>query len=124
MEQQSWEKVGFGHRVYQVRDPRADVLKAAIQRLSGGRLVFAEQVEERALAALARHKAKRRLQTNVEFYTALLLDAVGLPRTLFTPVFAIGRVAGWTAHVLEQEKTGRIIRPRSRYIGPMPELAA
>ncbi len=116
--------MGFGHRVYQVRDPRADVLKAAVRRLSGGRLAFAEQVEARALAALARHKTKRSLQTNVEFYTALLLDAIGLPRTLFTPVFAIGRVAGWTAHILEQEKTGRIIRPRSRYIGPVPELAA
>ncbi len=116
--------MGFGHRVYRVRDPRADVLKAAVRRLSGGRLAFAEQVETRALAALARHKTDRSLQTNVEFYTALLLDAVGLPRSLFTPVFAIGRVAGWTAHVLEQEQAGRIIRPRSRYVGPEPDLAA
>ena len=116
--------MGFGHRVYRVRDPRADVLKAAIRRLSGGRLAFAEQVEARALEALARHKTDRSLQTNVEFYTALLLDAVGLPRSLFTPVFAVGRVAGWTAHVLEQEQTGRIIRPRSRYVGPEPDLAA
>ncbi len=116
--------MGFGHRIYRVRDPRADVLKAAVRRLPGGRLAFAEQIESRALAALARHKAGRSLQTNVEFYTALLLDAIGLPRSLFTPVFAIGRVAGWTAHILEQERTGRIIRPRSRYVGPVPELAA
>lgn len=116
--------MGFGHRIYRVRDPRADVLKAAVRRLSGGRLAFAEQVESRALSALARHKAERSLQTNVEFYTALLLDAVGLPRSLFTPVFAIGRAAGWTAHILEQQQAGRIIRPRSRYIGPGPELAA
>lgn len=116
--------MGFGHRVYRVRDPRADVLKAAVRGLSGGRLAFAEQVEARALAALARHKAERSLQTNVEFYTALLLDAVGLPRSLFTPVFAIGRAAGWTAHILEQQQTGRIIRPRSRYVGPVPDLAA
>ena len=116
--------MGFGHRIYRVRDPRADVLKAAVRRLSGDRLAFAEQVEARALAALARHKTGRSLQTNVEFYTALLLDAVGLPRSLFTPVFAIGRVAGWTAHILEQQQTGRIIRPRSRYVGPVPDMAA
>ena len=116
--------MGFGHRIYRVRDPRADVLKAAVRRLSGDRLALAEQIETRALAALARHKAGRSLQTNVEFYTALLLDAVGLPRSLFTPVFAIGRVAGWTAHILEQQQTGRIIRPRSRYVGPVPDMAA
>ena len=116
--------MGFGHRVYRVRDPRADVLKDAVGRLSGGRIAFAEQVEAQALAALAEHKPGRSLQTNVEFYTALLLDAVGLPPALFTPVFAIGRVAGWTAHILEQQQTGRLVRPESRYVGPAPEIAA
>jgi len=73
---------------------------------------------------LARHKPGRVLQTNVEFYTALLLEAVGLPRQLFTPIFAIGRAAGWTAHILEQQQTGRLVRPLSRYVGPRPDVAA
>ena len=115
--------MGFGHRVYRVRDPRADVLKKAVIQLRDGknRIRFAEQVEQAALRVLAELKAGRRLDTNVEFYTALLLDAIGLPRESFTPVFAMGRVVGWTAHILEQEKSGRLIRPQSRYIGPMPE---
>ncbi|MEA2753828.1 MAG: citrate synthase [Aliidongia sp.] len=114
--------MGFGHRVYRVRDPRADVLKDVAIRLRGGAnsIAFAQMVERRALALLAARKPGRRLDTNVEFYTALVLDALALPRSLFTPVFAIGRVAGWAAHVLEQERSGRIIRPQSRYIGPMP----
>jgi len=116
--------MGFGHRVYKVRDPRADVLKQAVARLKGGRIAFAERVEQAAIAHLARHKPGRRLETNVEFYTALLLDRIGLDRSLFTPVFAIGRVAGWAAHVMEQEATGRLIRPQSRYVGPTPQQAA
>jgi citrate synthase len=73
-----------------------------------------------ALELLAQHKSGRRIDTNVEFYTALVLDALALPRDIFTCLFAIGRVAGWTAHVLEQEASGRLIRPQSRYIGTMP----
>lgn len=113
--------MGFGHRVYKVRDPRADVLKAAVATLRGGdnRIAFAEAVEASAVATLARLKPGRRLDTNVEFYTALLLEALGLPRSAFTPTFAIGRVLGWCAHVMEQERGGRIIRPASRYIGPL-----
>lgn len=111
--------MGFGHRIYRVRDPRAEVLKRAVSTLSSPRIHLAEQVEQAALAALARHRPDRPLETNVEFYTALLLDAVGLDRALFTPVFAMGRVAGWTAHVMEQEATGRLMRPASRYIGPL-----
>jgi citrate synthase len=113
--------MGFGHRVYRVRDPRADVLKDVVQLLretGSERLRFAEQVEQAALAALAAHKPDRPLQTNVEFYTALLLEAVGLDRELFTPAFAMGRVAGWAAHVFEQERTGRLMRPQSTYVGP------
>ena len=114
--------MGFGHRIYRVRDPRADVLKAAVAQLrdGGGRIRFAEAVEAEALALLAEKKPLRPLQTNVEFYTALVLEAVGFPRESFTNVFAAGRMAGWTAHVLEQDKTGRLIRPQSRYVGPVP----
>ncbi|MFV3130330.1 citrate synthase [Niveispirillum sp. KHB5.9] len=111
--------MGFGHRIYRVRDPRAEVLKRAVAHLSSPRIDLAEQVEKAALTALARHRPDRPLETNVEFYTALLLDAVELDRDLFTPVFAMGRVAGWTAHVMEQEATGRLMRPASRYVGPM-----
>jgi len=114
--------MGFGHRIYKVRDPRADVLKRALERLrpSGDRLDLARAVEAEALAALRRHKPDRRLETNVEFYTAMLLDALGIPRAAFTPVFALGRVVGWTAHALEQRRTGRLIRPASIYVGPLP----
>lgn len=121
--------MGFGHRIYRVRDPRADALAAAIERLrkAGGgnaeRLALAGAVEAAALAALARHKPDRPLATNVEFYTALLLEAVGFPRDAFTPVFAAGRVSGWLAHAREQVATGKLIRPKSTYIGPVP-LAA
>ncbi|MBT9370616.1 citrate synthase/methylcitrate synthase [Rhizobium sp. CSW-27] len=114
--------MGFGHRIYRVRDPRADVLKEAVSALrdGSGRIAFAGKVEAKALALLKERKPLRPLQTNVEFYTALLLEAVGFPRDSFTNVFAAGRMAGWTAHVLEQEQTGRLIRPQSRYIGPLP----
>ena len=118
--------MGFGHRIYRVRDPRADVLKAAAARLKGGdnRIAFAEAVEQTALNVLQRRKPGRRLDINVEFYTAILLDSLGVPREGFTPLFAAGRTAGWVAHAIEQEKAGRIIRPQSRYVGPWPAEAA
>src|SRR4051794_39364886 len=114
--------MGFGHRVFRIRDPRADVLRAAVAALNkdAGRLAFASEVETRALAALARHKPGRSLQSNIEMNAALLLDAVGVPRDAFTQVFAIARSAGWLANALEQQKTGRMIRPASNYIGPKP----
>jgi citrate synthase len=114
--------MGFGHRIYRVCDPRADVLKGALSILKDGsaRISFASKVEEAALALLKEKKPLRPLQTNVEFYTALVLETVGFPRDSFTNVFAAGRMAGWTAHVLEQERTGRLIRPQSRYTGPRP----
>jgi citrate synthase len=116
--------MGFGHRVYRVRDPRADVLAAAAEKfyaIEGDREVYllARQVEKIALRVLAERKPSRRLDTNVEFYTALLLHGVGLPKELFTPTFAIARVLGWTAHCLEQLRNGRLIRPESEYIGPV-----
>ncbi|MBM3533245.1 MAG: citrate synthase/methylcitrate synthase [Alphaproteobacteria bacterium] len=118
--------MGFGHRVYKVRDPRADVLKGVVRTLSrdAGRLAFAEEVEREAIAILARVKPGRRLDTNVEFYTALLLEALGIPRSAFTAIFAVGRVVGWVAHALEQARDGRLIRPLSRYVGPEPAEAA
>lgn len=127
--------MGLGHRVYRVRDPRADVLKAAMQALlarlgsegnrrQAERLALAEAVEQAALAALKRRKSARRLDVNVEFYTALLLEALQIPRAGFTAVFAASRIAGWIAHVREQEASGRLIRPLSRYVGPLPVRAA
>ncbi len=113
--------MGFGHRIYRVQDPRSDVVKAVVARLNRdiGRLRYAEAVEEAALAVLARRKPDRSLQTNLEFYTALLLEALGIPRDAFTGVFAIARVVGWVAHALEQRAAGRLIRPQSDYVGPL-----
>ncbi len=121
--------MGFGHRVYKVRDPRADALKRAVKVMGAGsnvlpgRLAFAEAVEAAALAVLKARKPDRSLQTNVEFYTALLLEALAFPPDAFTCVFAAGRSAGWVAHAREQVAGGRLIRPQSLYIGPAP-LAA
>jgi citrate synthase len=112
--------MGMGHRVYRVRDPRAAVLEAQIRALAAhgsARLALAREVERVAEDELARRHPDRALRANVEFYTAVLLEALGVPRDAFTPVFAIGRVAGWCAHFIEQQKTGRLIRPSSRYIG-------
>jgi len=116
--------MGFGHRVYRVRDPRADVLAQAAQRFyskDGDRRLYdlARSVESTALRLLREHKPDRKIDTNVEFYTALLLHGLGLPAELFTPAFAAGRVVGWAAHCLEQLGEGRLIRPQSEYAGPM-----
>ncbi|MET0295235.1 MAG: citrate synthase/methylcitrate synthase [Phenylobacterium sp.] len=122
--------MGFGHRIYKVRDPRADALKAAVRRLDAaspgrpGRIAFAEAVESAALAILKAHKPDRPLDTNVEFYTALLLEALAFPPAAFTCVFAMGRIAGWIAHAREQLAGGRLIRPQSVYVGPRPLAAA
>jgi citrate synthase len=115
--------MGFGHRVYKVRDPRADVLAAAAKRLytrAGDMRLYtlARVVEDTAVRLLEEYKPGRRLQTNVEFYTALLLHGLGLDVPLFTPTFAISRVSGWIAHAFEQRAANRLIRPRSEYVGP------
>ncbi len=114
--------MGFGHRVFRHRDPRADLLRAALRRLDphSTRLDFVMDVERRAVAALQRRKPGRRVEANIEMDAALLLDAVGLPRAAFTPVFAVARCAAWLAHAMEQRQTGRMIRPASTYIGPAP----
>ena len=121
--------MGMGHRVYRVRDPRAFVLERAIAELErasektspiGQRLRLARAVEAEAETQLAARHPDRPLKANVEFYTAVLLEAVGLPRTLFTPTFAASRAAGWCAHVEEQRRHGRLIRPKSRYVAAAP----
>lgn len=118
--------MGFGHRIYRVRDPRADALKKAVRRLGldTGRLAHAEAVEIAALEILRERKPDRSLQTNVEFYTALLLEALGFNPDEFTCVFAMGRSLGWIAHAREQIANGRLIRPASVYVGPGPKIAA
>ena len=120
--------MGFGHGVYRVRDPRTDVLAAALEELIAARVPGhtqaqalyrkARAIEPVALRVLAEHRPQARLQTNVEFYTALLLHAVGLDRELFTPTFAVARVVGWLAHAAEQRDSNVLLRPRARYIGP------
>jgi citrate synthase len=111
--------MGFGHRIYKVRDPRALVLEHAAEQLLAGQDLLAEaRVHEAAvLDVLGRLKPGRGIATNVEFYTALLLHGLGLPSAWFTATFALGRVAGWLAHVAEQRARGRLIRPDSRYVG-------
>jgi len=117
--------MGFGHRVYRVRDPRADALKAALGRLPPSpRMDLAVAVEATALRLLKQKKPDRPLETNVEFFTALLLDSLGFPRDVFTAVFAMGRTGGWVAHAREQALSGRLIRPKSLYVGPRPREAA
>jgi citrate synthase len=117
--------MGMGHRIYRVRDPRALVLEKAVERLESagihsGRLALARAVEHAAEGVLKARHPDRPLHANVEFYTAVLLDTVGVPRELFSSMFAASRVVGWCAHVAEQRATGRLIRPGARYVGPRP----
>jgi citrate synthase len=110
---------GFGHRAYKTEDPRAVVLHRIARDVADpARLALAEAVERTALEALHRAKPGARLYTNVEYYSAVVLEGVGLPRDLFTPTFAVARTAGWTAHALEQAADNRLIRPDVEYIGP------
>ena len=116
--------MGFGHRVYKVRDPRAEVLSRAVEEMSSARLEdrklfdLARAVEQTALRVLEEHKPGRNLKTNVEFYTALVLQSLGLEPRSFVAMFACGRVAGWCAHVIEQHAEDHLIRPQSEYVGP------
>ncbi|MCB9690826.1 MAG: citrate synthase/methylcitrate synthase [Alphaproteobacteria bacterium] len=110
--------MGMGHRVYRVRDPRAAALEGAVGGLHTDRLALARAVEGAAERALAARHPGRALRANVEFYTAILLEALGFGRELFTPLFAAGRVVGWLAHVEEERAVGRLLRPRAEYVGP------
>ncbi len=112
--------MGFGHRVYRAEDPRARVLRRTAKELDAPRYVVAEALEKAALAELQARKPDRVLATNVEFWSAVVLDFAEVPPDLFTPLFACARTAGWSAHILEQKITGRLIRPSAKYVGPGP----
>jgi len=112
--------MGFGHRVYRAEDPRARVLRRTAREIGAPRLEVAEALEKAALEELKARKPDRVLATNVEFWSAVVLDFAGVPPELFTPMFACARVAGWSAHILEQKREGRLIRPTAKYIGPAP----
>lgn len=116
--------MGFGHSVYRGIDPRADVLKAACRRLDAPHYAAACELETTALAALAARNPDRVIATNVEFWAAVLLDFAEVPATIVTPMFVCGRTAGWSAHILEQQRARRMIRPTARYVGPPPRRLA
>jgi citrate synthase len=110
--------MGFGHRAYKTTDPRAEELREMARQADPVGFAFARRVEELAVSILDEIKPGRRLYTNVDFYSAVLLSSVGIPVDLFTPTFAVARIAGWTAHILEQSANNRLIRPLAAYTGP------
>jgi citrate synthase len=112
--------MGFGHRVYRAEDPRARVLRRTARELGSPRLEVAEALEKAALAELEARHPERVIATNVEFWSAVVLDFAEVPPHMFTAMFTCARTAGWAAHILEQVRTGRLIRPSARYIGPGP----
>jgi citrate synthase len=115
--------MGFGHRIYKTDDPRSVMLRGVAERLGGDMVDFAKKVEKTVVEVLAELKPGRNLYANVEFYAGVVMDKVGLPRTLFTPTFTSSRVIGWTAHILEQAADNRLIRPSAHYAGPPPPVA-
>ena len=112
--------MGFGHRVYRAEDPRARVLRRTCSELGSPRFAVAEALEQAALAELKARKPDRVLATNVEFWSAVILDLANVPAPLFTPLFTCARTAGWAAHILEQKREGRLIRPTAKYVGEGP----
>jgi len=112
--------MGFGHRVYRAEDPRARVLRRTARELGSARVEVAEALEQAALAELQARKPDRVLATNVEFWSAVVLDYAEVPSELFTPMFTCARTAGWSAHILEQKREGRLIRPTAKYVGEGP----
>ncbi len=112
--------MGFGHRVYRAEDPRARVLRRTARELGSPRFEVAEALERAALAELQARKPDRVLATNVEFWSAVVLDLADVPAPLFTPLFVCARTAGWAAHILEQKRENRLIRPTAKYVGPAP----
>jgi citrate synthase len=115
--------MGFGHRVYRAEDPRARVLRRTALELNSRRAEVAEALEQAALAELRARRPDRVLATNVEFWSAVVLDHAEIPAPLFTPMFTCARVAGWSAHILEQKREARLIRPSAMYVGPGPRSA-
>jgi citrate synthase len=112
--------MGFGHRIYRAEDPRSRILKETARELGAPQIEIAEQLEEVAQAELERRHPERPLKTNVEFYSAIVLDVAEIPPPLAPAMFACSRVAGWSAHILEQKRTGKLFRPNARYVGPAP----
>ena len=112
--------MGFGHAVYRTDDPRSMMLRSVARRLGGRQTRFAELVEQRVIELLDELKPGRALRTNVEFYAGVVMEACGIPRSMFTPTFASSRVIGWCANILEQAADNKIIRPSARYIGAPP----
>ena len=112
--------MGFGHRVYRAEDPRARVLRRTARELDAPRYEVAVALEKAALEELRARRPDRVLETNVEFWAAIILDFAQVPAHMFTSMFTCARLAGWSAHVLEQKRTGRLIRPSARYVGPAP----
>jgi citrate synthase len=110
--------MGFGHRVYRAEDPRSRILKRVAKELGAENIEVAEELERVALAALQERHPDRVLATNVEYYSAIVLDVAEIPPPLAPAMFACSRVAGWSAHILEQKRTGRLFRPAARYVGP------
>jgi citrate synthase len=110
--------MGFGHRVYRAEDPRARVLRRAARELGAPRFEVAEALEKAALEELRARRPDRVLETNVEFWAAILLDFAEVPPHMFTAMFTCARTGGWSAHILEQKRTGRLIRPSAVYTGP------
>jgi citrate synthase len=116
--------MGFGHRIYRAEDPRSRILKRTAKELGSPQVEVAEQLEQVALAALRERYPDRVLATNVEYYSAIVLDVAEIPPPLAPAMFACSRVAGWSAHILEQKRTGRLFRPSARYVGPAAREAA
>src|SRR6478735_6285288 len=112
--------MGFGHRIYRAEDPRSRLLKRTAKELGSTQVELAEELEQVALAALQERHPERVLATNVEYYSAIVLDVAEIPPPLAPAMFACSRVAGWSAHILEQKRTGRLFRPSARYVGPAP----
>jgi citrate synthase len=114
--------MGFGHRVYRAEDPRSRILKRVARELGAEQIEVAEELEQVALAALQERHPERVLATNVEYYSAIVLDVAEIPPPLAPAMFACSRVAGWSAHILEQKRTGRLFRPSARYLGPAERM--
>ena len=112
--------MGFGHRIYRAEDPRSRILKQTAKELGAPNIDIAEELEQVALKALQEKSPDRVLATNVEYYSAIVLDVAEIPPPLAPAMFACSRVAGWSAHILEQKRTGRLFRPSARYVGPAP----